>query len=248
LNKLIGTTLSIFLAAILITAVITLTFFSFIITVQAKMTEEISTAKKIEESFFSKPTKDNDILNQSTIIIKQQKNDLNKNLSKYEGLGIQLKYSYPWTIQTKSDKSTCYNIDLCFVYLEILNRTDMPQAWVIQDNTKSQTIKEYCKCNTLEDYERHFYTNMISQSDKFSFINENKTTLLSLGDRPAIQLEYEFVAVNTTIHTLNIITSNNDGDSFYQFIYYADAEDFSKYLSDFKKIIDTIEFTTQKES
>jgi hypothetical protein len=32
----------------------------------------------------------------------------------------------------------------------------MPQAWIIQDNFKSQTIKEYCKCNTLEDYKNIF--------------------------------------------------------------------------------------------
>lgn len=205
----------------------------------------ISSAKEIEESFFSKTTKDNGILKQSTIKVKQEKNTLNENLSKYEGLGIKLKYSYPWTIQTKSDKSTCYNIDLCFLYLGI-NQTDMPQLWIIQDSFESQTIKEYCKCNTLEDYESHFYKNMISHFDNFSFINENNT-IFSSKDIPAIQLEYEFAPTNTTIHTFTIFTKDNS-NSFYQFIYYAEPESFSNYLSHFKKIIDTVEFDSQKES
>ena len=39
-----------------------------------------------------------------------------------------------------------------------------------------------------------------------------------------------------------------DGDSFYQFIYYADPEFFSKNFSNFQKIIDTVEFASQKGS
>jgi hypothetical protein len=167
-------------------------------------------------------------------------------LSSYEGLGIKLKYSYPWTIQTKSDKSTCYNIDLCFIHLGI-NETHIPQFWVIQDNLESQTIKEYCKCNTLEDYERHFYTKMISHIDNFSLINENYTTFSS-ENIPTIQLEYEFSPANKTIHNFTIFTKNNNNtnNAFYQFIYYADPESFSKYSSHFKKIIDTIEFAPIK--
>jgi preprotein translocase subunit SecG len=71
LNKLIGTTLPIFLASALITVVTTLTFFLFIETSEAEM-KGISSSKEIEESFFSKATKDNDILNQSTAIIVNQ--------------------------------------------------------------------------------------------------------------------------------------------------------------------------------
>ena len=121
----------------------------------------------------------------------------------------------------------------------------MPQLWIIQDNIESQTIKEYCKCNTLEDYERHFYTNMISHFDNFSFINENQA-IFSIEEIPAIQLEYEFSLINKTIHTLTIFTK--DRDSFYQFIYYTYPESFPNYLSHFKKIIDTVEFDSQKES
>jgi hypothetical protein len=246
LNKLIGIVSPIFLAIGLITLAITLTFFSFIVTAQAE-TKGISSAKEIDDSFFSTTTKDNNILKQSTaIIVNQEKNTLNENLSSYEGIGIKLEYSYPWTIETKSDKPTCYNIDLCFIYLGI-NQTDMPQLWIIQDSFESQTIKEYCKCNTLQDYASHFYKYMISHFDNFSFINENYSTF-STGDIPTIQLEYEFSPANKTIHTFTVFTKDNDDDSFYQFIYYADPESFSNYLSHFKKIIDTVEFDSEKES
>ena len=241
MNKIIGIVSPIFLAIGLITLAITLTFFSFIVTAQAE-TKGISSAKEIDgSSFFSTTTKDNGILKQSTAIIKEERNALNENFSSYDGLGIKLEYSYPLTIKTKSDKSTCYDIDLCFIYLGI-NQTYLPQIWIIQDSFESQSIKEYCKCNTLEDYASHFYKNMISHFDKFSFINENYSTF-SKEDIPTIQLEYEFSPANKTIHTFTVFTkNNNDDDSFYQFIYYAEPESFSNYLSHFKKVIDTVEF------
>ena len=58
----------------------------------------------------------------------------------------------------KSDKSTCDNIDWCILHLGILNGTNMPQTWIVQDSFESQTIKEKCKCSTLEDYVRNIYT------------------------------------------------------------------------------------------
>lgn len=189
----------------------------------------ISSAKEIDDLFFSTITKDNGILKQSTAIIKQEKNTLNENLSSYEGLGIKLKYSYPWTIETKSDKSICYNINLCLIYLAI-NQTDIPQLWIIKDSFESQTIKEYCKCNILEDYASHFYKNMISHFDNFSFINENYSTF-STEDILTIQLEYEFSPANKTIHTFTVFTKNNNDYSFYQFSYYAEPKSFSNYLS-----------------
>lgn len=156
-----------------------------------------------------------------------------------KGVGIKLENSTPWTINAKSDKSTCANIDLCFLYLEIINKTDMPQAWIIEDRFESQTITDYCKCNTLEDYVSHIYNNMISQFDNFSFINQNQATIS--GDRPAIQIEYEFSPNDTKIQTFTIFTQDNN--SFYQFSYYGDSETYSNYLADFEKLINTIEFT-----
>ena len=179
--------------------------------------------------------------NKSTI--KQENDTLIEKLSSYESLGIKLENYTPWTILAKSDKSKCDSIDLCFLYLEIVNGTNMPQLWIIRDSFESQTIKEYCKCNTLEDYVKYFYNNIISQFDNFSFINENQTTIS--GDRSATQLEYEFFPNDTKIHAITVFTNNND--SFYQLSYYGDQQSYSIYLDDFKKIFDIIEFILFKE-
>jgi hypothetical protein len=206
---------------------------------------EMSTEKEKRSEIETTTKEDNDNISDQSAIKQVEENTLNENFTIYDGLGIKLENYTPWTIVAKSDKSTCYNINLCFLHLGILNGTNMPQTWIIQDSFESQTITEQCKCNILEDYIRYFYTNTISQFPNFSFINENKTTLSK--DRLAIQLEYEFTPADTKIHTFSVFTKDND-DSFYQFIYYSDQESFVNYLSDFKKIIDTVEFTLQKES
>ena len=212
---------------VLVPTAISLAFF-FIIPIQAEI-KSISPAE-ITEPFFSNISKDNDILNENFTI--------------YNGLGIKLKYSHPWMILTKSDKSTCHNIDLCLIQIG-LNQMNMPQIWIIQDKFESQSIKEYCKCNSLKDYENHFYKNTISLFDNFSFINENYTTFSS-SKMPAIQLEYEFSPSNETSHTITLFTNNNK-DAFYQFIYYEDSESFPKNFSNFQKIIDTVVFDLRKE-
>ena len=228
-----------FLTTVIVVAVvITVTFFSFIITAQAELK---GFSEKIE--LLSSNTIKEDKDNSDQTPIKQEKDTLYENFTDYEDLGVKLENSDNWIILAKSDKSSCENINLCFLHLGILNITDMPQLWVIQDRFESQTITEYCKCNTLEDYVKYFY-DMISQFDNFSFINENQTTFA--GDKSAIQIEYEFAPDDIKIHTFTIFTQDND--SFYQFSYYGDLESFSTYLTDFRKITDTVEFVPQKES
>ena len=231
-----GTIIPIFLLIGLVITFITLALFPFSIPAQADM-KLISLEKN--EPFFSNISKDNNILNQLTPITEEQKNSLKENFTTYDGLGIKLKYSHPWMILTKSDKSTCHNIDLCLVQLGV-NQTNSPQLWIIQDKFESQSIKEYCKCNTLKDYENHFYTNTISHFDNFSFINKNNTTFSS-NKIPAIQIEYEFSPSNETSHTITLFT-NNHKDAFYQFIYYEDPETFPNNFSNFQKLIDTVVF------
>lgn len=118
----------------------------------------------------------------------------------------------------------------------------MLQTWIIEDSIKSQTIKEYCKCNTLEGYVSYINKNTLSQFDNFSLINEDQTILST--NIPAIQLEYEFTLADTKVHAFTIFTENND--SFYQLSYYADSEFFSNSSSNFKAIIDTIDFLHKK--
>ncbi|MGE3859679.1 MAG: hypothetical protein AB7F53_06785 [Nitrososphaeraceae archaeon] len=227
MNKLIGTIIPIVLTIVLVPTVISLAFLSFNILAHAEMKSKYP-AEKIEP-FFSNISKDNNIVNENFTI--------------YDGLGIKLKYSHPWMILTKSDKSSCHNIDLCLVQIG-LNQTNMPQIWIIQDKFESQSIKEYCKCNSLKDYENHFYTNMISRYDNFYLINENYTTF-SPNKIPAIQLEYEFSPLNETSHSITLFTNNNK-DAFYQFIYYEDPETFPNNFSNFQKIIETVVFDSRK--
>ena len=71
-----------------------------------------------------------------------------------------------------------------------------------------------------------------------TFINKTQTILL--GDIRAIQIEYEFSPADANIHAVTLFPRNSD--SFYQFIYYANPEFFSKNFSSFQKLIDTLEF------
>jgi hypothetical protein len=227
-----------FLISLLVTCTITTVLSPVIVDVQAETTK----MSKTERSFSSEKVTENDNAISNQTIIKQGEDTLNENFTIYEGLGIKLENFTPWTILAKSDKSTCYNVNLCYLHLGIVNETNIPETWILQDNFESQTIKEYCNCNILEDYVNYFYTTMISQTDNFSFLNKTQTTLS--GERIAIQLEYEFSPANTNIRAFTIFTK--DGDSFYQFIYYADPEFFSKNFSNFQKLIEIIEFASQK--
>src|ERR671914_55923 len=74
--------------------------------------------------------------------ITQEKNTLNEDFSIYEGLGIKLENFNHWTILMKSDKSTCDNIDWCILHLGILNGTNMPQTWIVQDILKAKQLKK----------------------------------------------------------------------------------------------------------
>lgn len=187
-----------FVISLLVTCTITTVLSHVIVDVQAETTktsttEASLTSKKATES-------DNTISDQS--IIKQDENTLYENFTIYEGLGIKLENYTPWTILAKSDKSTCYNVNLCYLQLGILNETNLAETRILQDNFKSQTIKEYCNCDLLEDYVNYFYTTTISQTDNFSFINKTQTTLS--GNRISIQMEYEFSPANTNIHAFTV--------------------------------------------
>jgi hypothetical protein len=163
----------------------------------------------------------------------------------YEGLGIKIKYFDPWTILTSSDESNCYTKDFCMLMLGIDNGQGMGQIWITQDRENSPKIKYQCKCDTLKDYVRYVYTNTIFQFYNFSFINDNQTIISE--NRSAIQLEYELSLDDIQVHALTIFTKNND--SYYHFTYYAIPQTFSKYLDDFKKIINSLEFvSTSTES
>ncbi len=162
----------------------------------------------------------------------------------YEGLGIKIKYFDPWTILSSSDDLTCYTKDFCMLTLGKLNGKGIGQIWIKQDRENSPKIYRECQCNTLEDYVRYLYTNTISQFDNFSFISDNQTTLSE--NKSAIQLEYEFSLDDIELHAFTIFTK--DKDSFYHFTYYAIPGTFSKYLGDYKKMVNSLEFVSANET
>jgi hypothetical protein len=160
----------------------------------------------------------------------------------YEGLGIKIKYFEPWTILKSSDNLTCYTKDFCMLTLGKLNGKGIGQIWIKQDRENSPKIERECQCNTLRDYVRYVYTNTIYKFDNFNFISDNQT-VLSIGNRSAIQLEYEFSLDDIQIYALTVFTKDND-NSFYHFTYFAIPQIFSKYLDDFKQIINSLEFVS----
>ena len=148
----------------------------------------------------------------------------------------------PWTILTSSDDLTCYTKDFCMLTLGKLNDEGIGPIWIKQEKENSPRIERECQCNTLEDYVRYLYTNTISKFDNFTFVGDNQTTLS--GNRSAIQLEYEFSFDDIQIHAFTIFTKDNDDNSFYHFTYFAIPQTFSKYLDDFKQIINSLEFVS----
>ena len=114
------------------------------------------------------------------------------------------------------------------------------QVWIKQDREYSPKIERECKCYNLEDYVKYIYTKTISQFDNFSITSDNQTTLSE--NKSAIQLEYGFSLDDIEIQAFTIFTKNND--SFYHFTYFAIPQTFSKYLDDFKKIVNSLEFVS----
>jgi hypothetical protein len=162
----------------------------------------------------------------------------------YEGLGIKIKYFDPWTVLTVSDDANCYTKDFCILVLGINNGKGMAQIWVTQDKENSPKIKYQCKCSTLKDYVRYFYTNTIFQFYNFSFINDNQTIISE--NRSAIQIEYELTLDDIRIQVLTIFAKGSG--SFYQFTYYTVPSSFSKYLNDFKQMVNSLEFVSTSET
>jgi hypothetical protein len=162
----------------------------------------------------------------------------------YEGLGIKIKYFDPWSVLTTSDDANCYTKNFCMLILGIKNGKGMAQIWVTQDKENSPKIKYQCKCTTLKDYVRYFYTNTIFQFYNFSFINDNQTIIPE--NRSAIQIEYELTLDDIRVHALTIFAKDND--SFYQFTYYTIPSLFSKYLNDFKQMVNSLEFVSTTET
>jgi hypothetical protein len=167
----------------------------------------------------------------------------------YEGLGIKMKYFDPWTVALRIDEPTCN--DMCFINLVIPilkrdNIDDSSTIWIFQEKLNSPKIKDKCKCDTLLEYVKYQYENIISKRDNFYFINDN-TTILN-NNKSAIQLEYEHAWVEgSNYQSFDIFTQDNN--SFYKFSLDVNKnQSYPKYLNDFKKMIDSLKFVSSNES
>lgn len=159
------------------------------------------------------------------------------------GLGLKIKYFDSYMIFLQIDEPTCE--DICFINLGIPlmkrdNKDDISTIWIFQDKLNSPKIKDKCKCDTLLEFVKYQYENTISKLDNFNFINDNKTVLNN--NKSAIQLEYEYSLEDDKIAKgFDIFTKNHD--AFYTFSLVADKNNrYSKYLDDFKKMINSLEF------
>jgi protein-disulfide isomerase len=185
--------------------------------------------------------------------IKEENGSLTQTSHIYEGLGIKIKYFDPWFIVERPDEPNCSNI--CVISLHGAmkggNKEDFANIVIVQNVLNGPKIKDECKCDTLLEYVKYEYENDISKHDDFVFINDNQTTLTN-DNKSAIQLEYEFSSFwpERKVSTNKVLTIfTKDNNSFYNFFININMkEQYSKYVDDFKKMIDSLQFVSSNES
>ncbi len=118
---------------------------------------------------------------------------------------------------------------------------------IVQDKFDAPKIKDKCKCDTLLEFVKYTYQDTISKNQDLIFINDNQTALTN-NHIPAMQMEFENKGDNTLGDTL-IDVFIKGPNSFYGFLFSTDKNgQYSKYLNDFKNIINSIEFVSTNET
>jgi hypothetical protein len=161
----------------------------------------------------------------------------------YEGLGLKMNYFPPWDIGIKIDDPSCL---ICSTTLKTPNFEG--NVGIFQDKFDDPKIKNNCKCDKLLEYVKYVYEDTISKNADLVFINDNQTTLKD-GNITAIQMEIENKA--DTMIGQNLIDIFIKGpNSFYTIIFSADKNEqqYSKYLDDFKKMLNSLEFVSANET
>lgn len=176
-------------------------------------------------------------------IVFAQDNNSSENFTLYEGLGLKMKYFDPYITFIPMDDPTCN--DVCSVSFiipvkKLDNKDDFTLISITQYLLNGARVKDECKCDTLIEFVKYDYENFISKTDNFYFINDNKTILNN--NKSAIQLEYErSLNDDGKSNGFDVFTQNND--AFYKISLSADKNiRYSKYLDDFKKMINSLEF------
>jgi hypothetical protein len=181
------------------------------------------------------------------------------NKYKNEIMGIKLQYPSDWYLTNEDNKvnSSCMeNICNLFLYRNLKsNNTSNIDTYnnnsvglvISSGSVNSQGFKEKCKCDSLLEFVKFFYTNLFENNDNVLFLNDNEITIS--GNVSAWQLEFDITNPNNNDFqkkgkTLTILTINNN--VFYILVYATDENVFNKYLSEVKKIIQSIEFVVPK--
>jgi hypothetical protein len=161
----------------------------------------------------------------------------------YEGLGLKMKYFDPWEIGLKFDDPSC--LILCST---TITTPDFEGTMgIIQYKFDDPDIKNNCKCDTLLDFVKYKYESF-SKDEDLVFINDNQTTLTD-GNITAIQMEYE-KKTNTMIGENLFHIFIKGPNSFYNILFFANKNEqqYSKYLDDFKKMLNSLEFVSANET
>ena len=187
------------------------------------------------ESLLSNLTESNNYTSNESII-KQENGSLTQKSNIYEGLGIKIKYFDPLKIGMQAHDFTMFS------------SPDFEAGILIdQDKFDDPKIKDKCKCDTLLGYVKYVYEDTLSVNEDLVFINDNQTTLTD-GNISAIQMEYEKKGDPIIDKNLLYIFTKIP-NSFYTILFSADKnEQYPKYLGDFKKMINSLEFVSTNET
>ena len=159
----------------------------------------------------------------------------------YKGFGIKIKYFDPWKIVKENDPSCPI---VCSIFLSTPDRK--AKILITQDKFDDPKLKDKCRCNTLLEFVKYIYEENISANKNLIFINDNQTTLTN-DNIPAIQMEFETKG-DARLQNTNIDVFIKGLNSFYGIVFSTDKnEQYSKYLNDFKNIINSIEFVSISE-
>jgi len=187
------------------------------------------------ESLLSNLTESNNYTSNESII-KQENGSLTQKSNIYEGLGLKMKYFDPLKIGMEIYDSTMFS-----------SPDFEAGVMILQDKFDDPKIKYKCKCDTLLEFVKYVYEDTISVNEDLVFINDNQTTLTD-GNISAIQMEYENKA-DTMIGQNLIYIFTKIPNSFYTILFSADKnEQYPKYLDDFKKMLNSLEFVSTNET
>lgn len=159
-------------------------------------------------------------------------------------LGVTFQYPSEWKEDLSEPSDDCKKTNNCSVSFWIFNV--FPNKTIDNYNVNIMAIKldmpsletEACNCNTSKDFLSWMYNSLWKDN---TFINDNQTVIQN--NRSAWQIEFGSGDPDRDGRYFAVMTVN--GNYGYKFMYSgASNSTFGKYLEGFRKILDTVNFTT----